>query len=67
MSLEDIPFCHDCQITFRTVEDLSLHSCMDIKQETDYYGTLINYDIKNGIHLLLFSHDSKCESQKKLS
>ena len=42
-------FCHLCKLEFDTAEDISLHTCVEIKQEYVDAKLLDNYDVgQNG-------------------
>ena len=46
-------FCHLCNLKFDTAEDISLHTCVEIKQEYVDAKLLDNYDVgQNGAHHL---------------
>ena len=45
MSLGKIQLCQLCQVTFDSVENLSLHSCTDIKQEIKDYEWQSNFKL----------------------
>ena len=49
MSLGKIPLCQLCQVTFDSVEDLSLHSCTDIKQEIKDYELQSNFKLNEDV------------------
>ena len=38
-------FCHLCKLEFDTAEDISLHTCVEIKQEYVDAKLLDNYDV----------------------
>ena len=43
--MEKMLFCHLCKLEFDTVEDISLHTCVEIKQEYVDAKLLDNYDV----------------------
>jgi hypothetical protein len=45
MGGEDIHLCHICQSEFETEADLSLHTCIEIKEELQDPKTLDNYNV----------------------
>ena len=45
MGGEDIHICQICQSEFETEEDLSLHACVEIKEELQDPKILVGYDI----------------------
>ena len=47
--MEKMLFCHLCKLEFDTAEDISLHTCVEIKQEYVDAKLLDNYDVgQNG-------------------
>ena len=43
--MEKMLFCHLCKLEFDTAEDISLHTCVEIKQEYVDAKLLDNYDV----------------------
>ena len=47
--MEKMLFCHLCKLEFDTAEEISLHTCVEIKQEYVDAKLLDNYDVsQNG-------------------
>ena len=51
MSLEQILICQNCQLTFESNEELTIHSCVKIKEENQDSKDKIDSSTNNGDNL----------------